>query len=330
MNRTTLVFAATMTLLTSAFAVDIIDQTIVGDDGAPGNDAQHLFMQVGPNTISNSSLTGGSATNTTDSTATEDAYGGAGFWIGMAMGTATANADDSTFVGGDGGEVAISGSLTADVNAYGGSGIKAGSTLLSVTNSSAYGGDGGAVTTDGGAFEVNVDGGNGVQLTVSGQVVLDNVYAEGGDGGSANVTSSANGGAGVLLESSTLDNLIKNSELVGGDGGTASTDDSTANGGAGLELVGVSNVEVVDSTITGGAAGTVNGSAGTAGASISIDGSSLSVSGGELVGDLLFGGTNTSTFTMQDTVFSDAVLISGGIVNVTNTSDEYFQGYDDC
>ena len=66
MNRTTLVFATTMTLLSSALAVDISNTNIVGAVGVPGGAAAAIGGN-GPHTIDNSTLTGGASTAVTDS-----------------------------------------------------------------------------------------------------------------------------------------------------------------------------------------------------------------------------------------------------------------------
>ena len=176
----------------------------------------------------------------------------------------------------------------------------------------------------------SASGGIGVNLLTStyNNSLVDSV-AVGGDGGYFNngaLAAAADGGVGFYASTVSGSLVISNSTLTGGDGGTVvGSASSTASGGAGLELVSASSVQIVDAVISGGSAGSVNGATGTAGASLDLSDSAVSISGGQLIGDLLFGGTGTSMFSMQDTVFSDAVLISGGIVNVTNTSDEYFQ-----
>ncbi len=372
MNRTTLVIASVLLFLSPVFAIDRINTNIVGAAGSTGGDAVYIANANGPHHISGSVLTGGDALFITDSTITDSAYGGNGLRVFMFLPFLTDRTvyiDSSTLTGGHGGIISLSSSLTEDAKAYGGGGYSTGQSQVYASDSSMIGGDGGVVKASGGAFVVNVSGGDGLfagggpnQVAI---MALTNVYAEGGSGGSATTTgaisgSSANGGNGITLSGSKHDNFVLNSQAVGGEGGNFNNGDgvamanggagfaatnitaslvisnstltggaggtavgaagSTANGGAGLKLVKNSNVTITNSILAGGSAG----SGGSDGASLEIQGSTVALFGGQLVGELLFSGTNTSALTIQGTLM-DEVRQTGGTADINAWDASHFQ-----
>lgn len=358
MNKTTRVFVLIMALLSPLYAVNQTDVTLVGTDGLPAEPGYKipLFLQQGPHTILRCDFTGGDALTITNSTYSNNptaylAYGGEGMRVEIVNQSVTdfrISVDSSTLQGGQGGTVTFSDSFIRNIDAYGGAGFRTRKGQLSGDGSFFYGGQGGDISVGSGPFTNNASGGSGIFVFDGGSIAVTNAYAEGGRGGAVTALDASgiifvNGGNGVTLESSFLDNRVVGSELIGGAAGSANTGTNgagvaIADGGSGLFVSDLTGSFVVsNSLLTGGnggsatasAASTATGGAGlflTDAVDVTIIDSTLTGGSGGTVNGAA--GMDGASLEMQGSAVSltGGALIGELLFSGTNTSTIEIQG----
>ena len=322
MNRTTLVFASILALISSSNAVDLTG-TITGAPGSPGTN----ISSVTTLNISSATITGGAAVEETFDYDGEDGI--------QIMDADLISIVSSSFQGSDAGDLVSL--ISSPANAIGGRGVDLRGTFVMNELGNgvvAQGGDGGNIDNFDGATRAY--GGHGMQiatlsaydLTISGgsysggsggQATFSsaeniNPFAEnnyfGEFAGSVGGPSGASGGHGLrvfnddyLQYGTTL--TIDGGVFSGGDGGISQnngTGDSVAAGGHGIFA------DFVDLTInggdfSGGAAGVQNGATGEAGYGVLLRDGNLTITDGNFSGNGLW---------FESHYYDSAAAVSGG------------------
>jgi len=332
--------------LTGGFAEDVnltVTNTTAGAD-ASGGQGLRLFV-IGVASLNRDVIAdtthfyggaGAAVTLDGDFTTTVNANGGGA--ISVARGSIQSIGSD--YYGGAGGSFISPVANQSVIHVDGGLGVLANNTLLLLNEGKVIGGQGGRIktinasetSTANGGVGVNISGvSSGVQARSLDHVIIDSEIT-GGDGGAftnirVNATSpqlkaTANGGTALTVSDNIGSLHIEQTDLTGGNGGiVAGSTSSTATGGTALMLVNTDDVTILNSRLSGGKDGTVNGTAlKTVGASLEMQGSTVNMQGGQLNGAVVFSGTGVNNISLDTVIVTTNTVFrqTGGTVNVND------------
>jgi len=341
MKQTTLILAILIGQTVSGYGVDLVNTNIVGSANTGSTELYAVEVAGTSYYITNSSIT--SANGPTRSLTTVPS-GNNQFALGTG-GIISSGATHDLLIegtsidGSNGGSITTLGGALAGnkvLTLTGGNGISAANTVLGISGTSISGGNGGIINVSAANNTSSANGGYGILFTGVNSMTATDSSISGGKGGNVKNegngrTGIANGAAGIYINggSTVVDLNLTNTTVTGGDGGSVSTQVGTsgaATGGDGLLITGGATVTVNGGIYEGGKGGKVAGVQQAGGSAIVIQGSTVTLAGGTFLSDIILSGTS-STLSLKDTYSDDAAFVQkSSSASQVVTINEWYDG----